>query len=416
MRGPPIGAIRALGLSFFFGALYFVQGICEPTDGLLAQPINSLLRSWGHGPAAITSFVSLFWLPWAIKPLYGLVCDFVPLAGSHRKNYLLAAAALTALCLLALFGCDLERESTTVMLALLVPATVGVAFSDVAIDALMVEKGQPRGLTGRFQAVQWTMLYGAAIVAGSAGGYLSMPGRYAWGFLICATLAASSVALCAWAISDPPATGAGRDVRATLHLLRRSLSSPMIAGVALFLFLWNFNPFSTTVLYLYATEEIGFSEQFYGHLLALHSAGGMMGSLFYGFYCRRVPMRVLVHVSIVLGIVTSAGYWWLAGEISGGAIFFLVGFATATATVIQLDLAAQVCPPQVAGTLFATLLGMSNLATALSLHVGGRCYESWLQTLGNPLAFNLLVAIGAASTAACWLVVPLMRTLPRAEN
>ena len=51
--------------------------------------------------------------------------------------------------------------------------TIGVAFSDVVIDALMVEEGQPRGLTGRLQSVQWAAIYAATILTGVLGGYLS---------------------------------------------------------------------------------------------------------------------------------------------------------------------------------------------------------------------------------------------------
>ena len=37
----------------------------------------------------------------------------------------------------------------------------------------MIERGQPRGLTGLLQSIQWTALYGAAALAGWGGGYLS---------------------------------------------------------------------------------------------------------------------------------------------------------------------------------------------------------------------------------------------------
>ena len=36
-----------LGLGALFCLFYFVQGIIEPTEGLLSQPIKSLLRNWG---------------------------------------------------------------------------------------------------------------------------------------------------------------------------------------------------------------------------------------------------------------------------------------------------------------------------------------------------------------------------------
>ena len=38
------------GAYFFFAALYFVQSIGEPTSGLVAQPVRSLLKSWANRP------------------------------------------------------------------------------------------------------------------------------------------------------------------------------------------------------------------------------------------------------------------------------------------------------------------------------------------------------------------------------
>jgi BT1 family len=83
-----------IGLGTLFGLLYFVQGIVEPTDGLLSQPIKSLLRNWGYSAASTAWFISLLSLAWAIKPLYGLLTDFVPLAGSRRRSYLLLTTAV----------------------------------------------------------------------------------------------------------------------------------------------------------------------------------------------------------------------------------------------------------------------------------------------------------------------------------
>ncbi len=68
-------------LVMLFGTLYFVQGIAEPTEGLIAQPVRSLLKSWNQNAAQINTFMALMALPWAFKPLYGLLTDFVPLAG-----------------------------------------------------------------------------------------------------------------------------------------------------------------------------------------------------------------------------------------------------------------------------------------------------------------------------------------------
>jgi len=97
--------------------------------------------------------------PWAIKPIYGLIIDFVPLLGSRRRNYLLLATLATAISLMWLAFARPRKGATNELLMLLFIPTLAVAFSDVVVDALMVEKGQPLGMTGRLQSIQWGSMY-----------------------------------------------------------------------------------------------------------------------------------------------------------------------------------------------------------------------------------------------------------------
>jgi hypothetical protein len=55
-----------VGLGTLFGLLYFAQGIVEPTDGLLSQPIKSLLRNWGYSAASTAWSISLLSLAGAL--------------------------------------------------------------------------------------------------------------------------------------------------------------------------------------------------------------------------------------------------------------------------------------------------------------------------------------------------------------
>jgi BT1 family len=146
-------AAGVAGAYFFFAALYFVQSVGDPTSGLVAQPVRSLLRSWGESPAALGALMALLAVPWTIKPVFGLLSDFVPLFGSRRRNYLLLANGGAALSLL-----------------LLALTTMTIALGDVMVDALMVEKGQPLGLTGRFQSIQWAAANAALLLTGVLGG------------------------------------------------------------------------------------------------------------------------------------------------------------------------------------------------------------------------------------------------------
>lgn len=72
-------------LAVLFGGLAFLQGVGEPTEGLMAQPVRSLLMSWGRSAATITTFSALLALPWTLKPLFGLLTDFVPLGNTRPR-------------------------------------------------------------------------------------------------------------------------------------------------------------------------------------------------------------------------------------------------------------------------------------------------------------------------------------------
>ena len=80
-------------LLWFFALVYVVEGLGQ-IGGLVSQPLTYFLKQvHGWTPLQITAYLTLFNIPWIIKPLYGLVSDFVPLFGYRRKSYLLLANA-----------------------------------------------------------------------------------------------------------------------------------------------------------------------------------------------------------------------------------------------------------------------------------------------------------------------------------
>ncbi|TFH50457.1 MAG: MFS transporter [Lysobacterales bacterium] len=408
---------EALGLATLFAAIYFIQGIGEPTEGLIAQPVRSLLASWGHSASEIAAFSALLSIPWVLKPLYGLLSDFVPIAGSHRRYYLIVTSAATSLGLAYLYLNPPQPGSYHWLLVMLMVPTVGVAFSDVVADALMVEKGQPRGMTGQLQSIQWTALYAATIVTGFLGGYLSQHGQQTLAFLICAVFTAGTAILAIFLVRETTRANSSHEARAAWAALERTFRTPAVWSVAVFLFLWNFNPFSTSVLYLHMTRSMGLSEQFYGNTVSILAVAAVAASIAYYFYCRRVRFELLIHLSIAAGVASTLAYWGLSGPVSAVWITLLVGFTYMTGTLIQLDLAARICPPETAGTTLALLMAVSNLGYSLSVALGGSLYEGWMETRGEVGAFDMLVRVGALSTCACWLVVPWLRRQDQfAEN
>src|SRR5262245_18740898 len=213
-----------LGLGTLFGLLYFVQGIVEPTDGLLSQPIKSLLRNWDYSAAATAWFIAILSLAWAIKPLYGLLTDFVPFAGSRRRGYLLLTTAVASISMTTVYFLPLTSERAVVLLVLLLPSAVAIAFSDVVIDAMMVTTGQQHNMTGRLQSVQWSCMYAAMIVTGVVGGFLSQWGMQQAGFRIAALSCAVSL-LAVWMLVGEPPQPVNASAEASRATLRDAASS-----------------------------------------------------------------------------------------------------------------------------------------------------------------------------------------------
>ena len=85
---PPIDRGLMRRLMLFFGIVYVVEGLGQ-TGGLISQPLAYFLKEFHQWtPVQVTAFITIFNLPWVMKPLYGALSDFIPLFGYRRKSYL----------------------------------------------------------------------------------------------------------------------------------------------------------------------------------------------------------------------------------------------------------------------------------------------------------------------------------------
>lgn len=386
-----------------FATLYFVQGTAEPTAGLVSQPVRSLLRSWGQGADQIAAAMFLIGMPWNIKPIFGLLTDFLPIRGSRRRSYLILTSLVSMIGLFGAALLPLPEGATTLLVVLLFLPSIGIAFTDVATDAYMVDTGQPLGITGRLQSAQWTAIYAAGLLTGVAGGYLSQHGLQRVGFMICGAFSVLTLYIAIAHIHETERHHIQPgQVRRALQALLDALRNRTVVVVAAFLFFINFNPFSADVLYVHMTESLGFSEQFVGTTYTLGSVGSILAGILYGIFSPRIPLKVLVHGSISLMVVSSLVYLGMSGRTSAVVISLVYGFVYLVTSLIQLDIAARYCPSHSAGTVFAALMSLINLSVSLSSVVGGNMYTSWTESMGAPRAFTLLVFVGAGFTALCW--------------
>jgi MFS family permease len=409
---PPAGpggasSVPLRRLLVFFATVYAIQGLAEPESGLATQPIFFLLKDEMRLSASETAtFLALVGLGWGVKPLYGLVSDLIPLWGYRRRSYLLVTTAMAALGWLALGLLPAYPWGLT--LAILGLTGIGLAFTDVLCDAVMVEEGRARGLTARFQSIQWTANYGASLVAGVAGGYLSAHVSYGRSFLLVALFPVLSLAASAGAVREAPTRFGRETLRETVGALREGARSGPLLRAATFLFLWNFSPSFGVPLEYHMVDVLGIGKIQLGVLESLGSGAAMLGALAFGRYASRLAPDSLLNAAIALGVGGTLAYYGLVGWWSAVALTVVVSFVSAVAMLATLDLAAQAVPVRAEGTFFAALMSVSNLGTSGGEWLGGQLYD----LIGLPW----LIGVSAAATAACWLLVPWMRIPPSLDG
>ena len=193
----PDDARRIRHLMFYFGMVFVVEGIGQ-TDGIIAQPLIYYFKevhSWT--PVQVTAALTAFNFPWIIKPIYGLVSDFVPLFGYRRKSYLiLASLVATGAYLLAA-----HMEAPSRLLFVLLLTAYAMAIASTLCGALLVENGQRYAASGAFVNQQWLWFHIAAMSSSLIGGLLvqkSSPAGALHGAALIAGIAPLMIAFGTW--------------------------------------------------------------------------------------------------------------------------------------------------------------------------------------------------------------------------
>lgn len=387
---------QARRLALVFAIVYFAQGMWY----LPNLSITFLLKdTFALNAAQTATFFSITVIPWLIKPVYGLISDFVPLFGQRRKSYFILASGMAAAMglILTIMG-SYTYWGVALFFTLM---GFGLAFTDVLTDALMVENGQRLGLTGPFQAVQWAAISFASILVGVGGGWLAERSFLSLTFLIATVFPLITLAMAIFLIEEPRVQSGERHFRETWKAIRGAIGLRTLWIVGGFIFFYNFSPSFGPALVYYASDTLHFSKLFLGTLDSLAYVSGIAGTALYFAFSNSVPFKRLIHFAIAAGVAATLAYLGYRDEASAIVLSLVFG---AVAMIIQLtflDLAARACPKQAEATFFAFLMSLYNGAVQLSQIIGGWLYEQ--------VGFTRLIFISAAFTALCWLLVPLLK-------
>ncbi len=408
--GPPITSEwpferRQVGrLMLFFALVYVVEGLGQ-TGGLIAQPLNYFLKQvYGWTPVQVTAWLTVLNLPWIIKPVYGIVSDFVPLFGYRRKAYLVIAnVAATAACLVIT---RLTAPGALILVLLL--TAYAMAISSTLCGAVLVENGQRLHASDRFVNQQWLWFniaaMGSAFVGGELVQHLSPAAALHAAAAIVAVAPLLAIFGTLYLIDESPSRLDLVQLKSTFRALLAALTLRELWLIGLFLFLYYLNPGFGLPLYYYMTDSLKFSQGYIGILGAINSAGWIVAALLYRKFLGGLTSKQLLNASILFGVVTTAAFLLLSNQASAAIINFFSGMAGMVAFVATLSLAADYCPKRAEGFAFAALMSLLNLSSAVSNNLGSFLYE---HAFHNRLA--PLIVVSAASTAVILVLVPLLR-------
>jgi folate/biopterin transporter len=359
--------------------VYAVQGIL----GISRLAVSFFLKDdLGLSPAEVAALTGIAALPWAIKPVFGFISDGLPIFGYKRRPYLVLSGLLGVAAWLGL--ANFVHSPATATLAI-VMTSLSVAFSDVIVDSLIVERARSESLSksGSLQSLCW----GASALGGLLTAYFSgvllehFTTRTVFMFTAVFPLIVSAMA---WLIAEEPVVqdaSVGKVVvKAQMQELWQAMQQKVIWLPTLFLFLWQCTPTAESAFFYFSTNELGFTPEFLGRVRLVTSLAALVGVWLFQRFLKTIPFRQIFAwttiLSSLLGLTTLLlvthtnrdlgidDHWFALGD---SLILTVMGQLTFMPVLV---LAARLCPPGIEATLFATLMSVLNLSGLVSKEAG----------------------------------------------
>uniref|UniRef100_A0A453EL88 Major facilitator superfamily (MFS) profile domain-containing protein n=2 Tax=Aegilops tauschii subsp. strangulata TaxID=200361 RepID=A0A453EL88_AEGTS len=111
-------------------------------------------------PSTSQFLVSAAFLPWSIKPIYGIVSDCIPIKQRKRVPYLIISSGLSLFPWLIIGLSEHLRSSSNLCMLMLIVQNLGSAMADVVIDAMIAEAVRSAGpkFAGDLQSLSWSSM------------------------------------------------------------------------------------------------------------------------------------------------------------------------------------------------------------------------------------------------------------------
>lgn len=325
----------------FFAAVYFVQaavGISALAQFLFTR--NMLQLNF----IELGILAALPTISWSIKPVYGFLTDLVPIGGYRRRPYLHITPLITIFSWLYIW----KFADSFISFAIpLVIAGIGMGFTDVIVDGLVVQTSTKK-TAGRYQAICWGALTVGAIISSFLSGVLigrelvsvrgmffitammpvltfilsffvkerkiqdrseekvhqSISKSYIWSALLALVLTIFLL----W-----PKPGQNQAVMSFgvigiwfmwfsgyfKHLMDIKVIGKSIFAAAIFIFLWRFTPSFGAPWQDYFLNTVGIDNETYGYFGVISYIGWLIGAILFGVWLDKLPIKKVLFWTII---------------------------------------------------------------------------------------------------------------------
>ena len=383
--------------------LFYLIQAYGSNPGLFDLPLTIYLKeSLGFSPAQLASFSSLIFIPWLIRPVYGIIGDTVPLFGYQFKSYFIICYTLAFAVFLGLSG--LQSYPISLLVVSMILVNISIAFSDVLTDKMMVVQGRLLHNTARLQAAQWTALgFGSALLY-YIGGWLAQNSNLSTAFLLTAIVPLIGLVSTFLLLADEKKQQKTVSIKSSLRDLWSAVRSRRLLAILGFIACLEFSLVPSLVYYLvyYYKDILKFDAQSIGVLGAFEAFANGLGAITFGIFAFRISRQLLLNLAIGLTAVSTLDLLFIQDMQSAILVCLFFGFFAMIAMLGVLEIAAKACPVGVEGSTYALLMSVYNLAKQPGAILGGYLY-GW----GVPP--STLVIISAVFTMLCWFLIPLLK-------
>lgn len=354
------------------GLLLFYAGI-----GFLFEFPSIAMRFWmiedmQISPARMSAIGGVAAIPWCLKPVYGFISDAFPIFGERRRPYVFIGCIGSTICWWIM---PWAVENTFLATCLMFLGSLFICVADVAADSILVTIARDEEDTGSIQSWSWGLRAAGGLAGALLGGVSATNLGNELTFICTGSIPLFMCSLLFFMDTGGTETQSPKE---TFRILWKAFSINKVWRTALFLFLISVTPGYGTVFSYYLEEELHFTPYDFTIMAVTGYLASIAGTAVYKRYLTNVPFRPLFVGTLVLAWCLKWSHMILVQKINLGVSNTIV--ATADSIVLTLVgrcillpmvvLGAKVCPSGVEGSLYATLMSITNFGNVVDSEWG----------------------------------------------